>query len=253
MKAQFVSMQAILLFLITPHVYAVPITVIEGIAPLSITEDFENYPQGSNQFAFNAIGALIGESFIGQTVIGGGGNTKEEVSGLPSSPLNLNIFPNTDDGVYIADISTQFHTIFGLADGTNPDDIGEGVMAVLFDSPQSLFGITLLGHGSATFQFFSTIGDLIDSDTLLLPQKNPLSVTHLTISSIGPDISGFSLISADHIPTSGVSGGFGIDDLRLSRIPEPNILLLFLVGLVGLVGLRCGIKSKSSKPRFIVA
>lgn len=194
---------------------------------------------GTNYDAvFESGGANFGERFVGQTVSNSGGF--DVVNGTPSGTLtvavgtaghNLNVFNHNGS-----------HVLTGLGTAGFPDfnAIGEGSFSVLFDFDQSEFGFQLVGGdgGSATVDFYTRTGTLIESKTV-----SGLADSFYGFSRDGglTDIAGLVIYNLD-------GGGIGFDNLRHdvanvpgdpnAAVPEPTTLALFGAGLLGLFASR---------------
>ena len=223
----FIFLSAVLacLFLFSGLAVAGPITVTLGSAPYPIVDSF-TLPDGEISGIYSTFNTKIAESFAGQTVSGGGGTTFETVSGTPTNPLTL-LVPGAQNGVYIT-----IGRLAGLAQGIGADDIGEGLMSLLFTLDQSDMGFALVGGngGNAFMDFFARDGSLIDSVVV-----NNLANIDYTFSSSGLLFAGITISNND-------DAGIGIDDLRISHavpiVPIPGAVWLLGSGLLGLGGWR---------------
>lgn len=187
-------------------------------------------------------GASFGEHFAGMTVLQF--STGETYSGLPTAGLslvagparqNLTIASEPGVGAYIAGNSA--------VDGGYPRQgaIGEGMVSLKFDIPQSELGFDLLGVDArlnvvALIDFWNIDGGLIGSFT----RTNRMTVTELAFRRENgiADIAGITIRSVDQF-------GLGYNDFRLAlpgvttspgpAVPEPASWAMLVAGF-GLVG-----------------
>jgi hypothetical protein len=128
-------------------------------------------PYGSSYDAvFESDGADFAERFAGQVRTTVSGN-HDDLSGTPSNPLALQVGAAGQNINVITDTGCGADNVLdGLGpDGfPDPEAIGEGSFAVLFDFDQSEFGFNLCGGdgGTATINFFRRDGTLIDQVVL---------------------------------------------------------------------------------------
>lgn len=215
---------------------ALPINEVDyfSLTPAA-TIDFEglaggNAPGTNYDGLLTFSGATIGERFNGQTLSFSGNS--DVLGGSPVGTLsviagaanqNLNIFNSS---------GSQVLTGLGPLGFPAFDAIGEGAIAILFDSDQSEFGFQSVGGnlGGATFDFFRRDGSLIAS----------LNPTGLGVDFFGfmregglQDIAGISIWNTD-------PAGIGFDNIIFDvpgdpdPVPEPGILTLLGIGLFGL-------------------
>jgi hypothetical protein len=222
-KLLFLTVVFSFLFIFSGLAMAGPITVTVGTAPFSIVDTF-TLPDGEISGIYSTFNTKIAESFAGQTVSGGSGSSFETVSGVPINPLTL-LVPAAQDGVYIT-----LGRLAGLAQGLGFDDIGEGLMSLLFTLDQSTMGFSLVGGngGSCTLDFFARDGSLIDSVAV-----TNLSNLDYTFTSAGTLFAGISISNTD-------PAGIAIDNLRISSVvaPLPGSLVLLASGFLGILARR---------------
>lgn len=164
-------------------------------------------PPGTNYDAiFDSNGANFAERFVGQTLSFDQGFDK--LSGVPTDELtlqtgnpepSLNLFANDET------LNSNALAGIGLVGATENSPVGEGSLAILFNSDQSEFGFDLVGGdgGSATVDFFRRDGFLVDTIVL-----DGLNNTSYGFSRDGvKDIAGFSIYNLD-------DAGIGFDNLR---------------------------------------
>jgi hypothetical protein len=159
-------------------------------------------------------------------VVDPGGSGFETYSGSPSGPLTLAF------GAASTGIKQEQGTAAGLTGGTGALDIGEGVVALLFDFNIVELGLEIIGAGdigagdiggTTTFFFYDSDGGLVDTITTAL-------IGSLTFTST-QSFRGVAIENTD-------PGGQGYDNLRFdATVPEPTTFLLLGLGLAGL-GLR---------------
>lgn len=184
------------------------------------------------------IGASFAERFVGQALTHSGGDILSETlvnpDGTPVGTLALKVGEVSENLNVFYHGTTFSNVLDGLgkvSDGSPPEKaIGEGSIAVLFQSDQSMFGFDLVGGnaGSAFLSFFMRNGTLIDTISL-----NGLG--DKSYYAEGTNIAGFSIYNTD-------PGGMAFDNLRFSgpanSVPEPSTFLLLGAGLIGSVLLR---------------
>ena len=118
---------------------------------------------GSTVATYNANNFTIGESFTGMTVTIIEGTGFESFSGTPNSPLSL-VSGIASNGIGFLD---TFGVFGNAGTGTAANNIGEGLVALLFDFNISNFGLDINGatanSGTTTFAFFNENGGLIEN------------------------------------------------------------------------------------------
>lgn len=198
--------------------------------------------------SFNGNGVTVAESFQGLTVNDPFGTGFENFSGSPTNPLTLDIGTATD-GLRVGDDSRPLTrgTVSGLATGSVLDDeiplgdvipltdIGEGVVAMLFDADIFELGLTLRGadpnSGTTTFYFYDQTGVLLGGTAIttdLAGFPEGFRTIDLTFTS-ALAFRGVAIENTDF-------GGQNYDNLRFdfAAIPEPGTLAIFGLGLAGL-------------------
>lgn len=149
---------AAILLLLPVLAQAAPVTLTFGTSGETLMEDFSTMTPGAHA-SYDGNGLTAAESFVGLTVTDPGGTASEFFSGSPTNPLALDIGVATT-GVFHA------AALAGLAGGTAAEDIGEGVVAVLFDYDIFELGLSIIGSnpgGAATFFFYASNGALVDT------------------------------------------------------------------------------------------
>ncbi len=218
MKLQFYAIFYSVLF--AHSTYADPINLIDYSAiDVGSTIDFNSISGGSapgtnynNILTFGEVligggGINIGERFQGQSLSYSGdsdilsASASSELQVISGSPnQNLNVFNYSGSNVL---------TGLGRQGFPSGNAIGEGSVAILFDTDQSQFGFQSVGgnSGSATFHFFRRDGSLIDT----------ITPTELTSNSFGVkrdegvrDIAGISIHNTD-------PGGIGYDNFVFDK------------------------------------
>jgi hypothetical protein len=124
-----------------------------------ILADLEDVPLGNYDGILVSGGLKFAERFKGQTradlIVGP--YTFDELSGSPTSPLELQIGAANEN----VNVATWFDQV---VDGLGPGSwVGEGSLAVLFPSPQSQFKFDIIGSdggatSTATLNFFKADG-----------------------------------------------------------------------------------------------
>jgi hypothetical protein len=199
--------------------YAGPITVTTVTSSQALMETFAALP-GAATAVFDGNGLTAAESFVGLTVVDPGGGTPEFYTGSPTGPLSLNI------GAATTGLLQTSGGAAGLAGGTAANDIGEGVVAVLFDYDILELGLKVLGSGGgpALFRFYAGDGSLVDS--IFMATAN----TDYTFSSLLA-VRGVAIENTD-------DAGIAYDDFRFASapaaVPEPASLLLLGSGIAAL-------------------
>jgi hypothetical protein len=214
----------------TQKAQAAPINPIFP-SQLTVTSriDFNHVPLGNHDEILVLPGARFGERFAGQTLLTNG--VFDALSGSPSRPLRLVAGAH----LHNLDISNNPAGPPGnrVLDGIGPlgfghfNALGEGSIAVLFDTDQSELGFDIVGAdgGSAFLSFFRRNGSLIERITL----SDLTDGTYAFRREGGvSDIAGFSIFNNDPF-------GLAIDNLRLNTIPEPTTLALCGTGVLGML------------------
>ncbi|MFT5132967.1 MAG: hypothetical protein ACI9SC_001436 [Gammaproteobacteria bacterium] len=128
---------------------SLPITVSSGTSSATLMEDFGGLNSSSTSF-YDGNGVNVAETFAGLTVVDPGVSGFESYSGLPTSPLSLYAGGAASTGVASIIFGTDFDFVFGLAGGTTIDDIGEGVVALLFYYDIIELGLTIVGNNGGS-------------------------------------------------------------------------------------------------------
>lgn len=216
--------------------------------------DFEDLNLANGQqVTFNSIfesgNTSFGESFAGQTVTTSG--NFDVLSGTPTGPLTLVVGGQSTNVTAIdggaGDIGNTAIAGSGPLGYPNPDAVGEGAIAILFDFDQSEFGMDIVGGngGTATAQFWARDGSLLDA--LLF------NLTSAIFQSFGfktgdgaKSIAGVSIFNND-------LGGIGFDNFIFdvagvpgtpgqdgnNSVPEPSTMALLGLGwFVGIMARR---------------
>ena len=199
------------------------ITITEEVSTASLVDTLLG--DGSTELNFySGVGFTIGETFQGLSVNDPGGTSNENfILSNASNPLSL-LVGTASNGVGFC-----CGGIVGLAGGSvNGDDIGEGVIAILFDFDVTNLGLRLLGGGGTTsFHFFDSNGLLMDTVT----SANAASYA-FTSSQAYRGVA---------IETTRIAGQAYADlrfDRAVEQVPEPSTLAIFALGMIGLASRR---------------
>ncbi len=201
-----------------------------GTLTTNTLEDFESLigggaPGTNYDSVISLSGISFGERFDGQGITDTGGF--DSVPGLPTGPLTLvagaagqNLHVITAGGSNVLDG-------LGAAGFPNLGAIGEGAIAILFDSDQFEFGLTLAGVGPGAsvveFDFYARDGSLIESTSLF-----PISSGAIAFRRAGDveDIAGVVMTNLD-------PSGLAIDNVRFNVvIPTPGSLTLLAIAVL---------------------
>ena len=209
------------------------VTVTIGTAPAPIAENFDGFPLYGEHSTLNLNGAIAGESFVGQTVTNAQITNPpyppleyELMSGNPDVPLTLNVVA-PEDGLQILD------GILGIHDLTTETpssvyEVGSGLVSILFDVDQTLFGLTIDGESQGYLGFYGdVIFDFFERDGTLINRINISNVIDgdYTFTSDTP-FAGFTIANADYL-------GLQYDNFRYSVVPIPAAVWLFGSGFIG--------------------
>ena len=148
-------------------VYAAPINQVDYFS-LSGSEliDFDSaaggdVPGTNYDGIINSSGASFAERFVGQTLSASG--TSDVLSGVPVGSLSLQIGAAGQNLNLVSGVGYPFGNLLtglGNLGFPDPEAIGEGAVAILFDNDQSEFGFYSFGGNlgsldSARFEFWA--------------------------------------------------------------------------------------------------
>ena len=208
---------------------AFSVIITAGTSSATLKEEFSGiFTSLVGSSIYNGNDVSVAESFAGLTVADPGGSFFETFSGSPTDPLTLDSSGGASTGI-LAGVFDSGSTLFnlgvtGLAGGIAFGDVGEGVLAMLFDFDILELGMTLLDNtgGTTLLSFYSATGALVDTIT----------------TTLGGDITFASTLAFRGVAISNTdAGGQGYDSLRFDAIvtaPEPMTLALLGLGLAGL-------------------
>jgi len=229
--------------------YAGIIQIDPGSLSGTALVDFEDLGLGDGEqvtfdSTFESGFTLFGESFVGQTVTQSG--NFDVLSGTPTDPLTLANGPANQNITAIdggaGDTGNTAIAGSGPLGYPDPDAVGEGSIAILFDYDQSEFGFDIVGAngGSATAQFWGRDGLLIDEIIFNLGNAIFTSFGFQTDDS-SFSIAGVSIFNDD-------PGGIGFDNFRSDvegvpgtpddpgenpvSVPEPSSIFLAMLGII---------------------
>lgn len=158
-------------------------------------------------------GAAFAERFAGQVLSQSG--PFDVLSGAPTGPLSLQVGAPGHNVHTLFDSPSQAQVIDGLGPGVIGegetaiivDKVGEGAIAVLFDTDISEFAFSIVGSdaGTATANFFSRDGSLLETIVLELPVSATATRFGFRRTNGIKDIAGVSIHNDD-------PGGIGYDD-----------------------------------------
>lgn len=206
-----------------------PITVTAGTSSATLKEEFSAiFTSLVGSSIYNGNDVSVAESFAGLIVDDPGLNASETFSGSPTDPLTLDSSGGASTGILTGVFDSGFELfnlgVTGLAGGVVFTDIGEGMVAMLFDFDILELGMTLLDNtgGTTLLSFYNATGALVDTVT----------------TTLGGDITFASTLAFRGVAISNTDpGGQGYDSLRFGAIvtaPEPMTLALLGLGLAGL-------------------
>ncbi len=167
-------------------------------------------------------GFSLGERFDGQGITDSGGF--DLVTGTPTGPLALvagaagqNLHVITAGGSNVVDG-------LGSTGYPNQSAIGEGAIAILFDTDQFEFGLTLAGVGPGAsqvdFAFYSRSGALIEATSVFPTSSGDVAFRR---SGNVEDIAGVLITNTD-------PSGLAIDNVRFHVVvPTPGSLMLLAI------------------------
>lgn len=234
--------------------YASIIQIDPGSLSGTALVDFEDLGLGNGEqvtfdSTFESGFTLFGESFVGQTVSQSG--NFDVLSGAPTDPLTLANGPANQNITAIdggaGDIGNTAIAGSGPLGYPDPNAVGEGSIAILFDYDQSEFGFDIVGAdgGSATAQFWGRDGSLLDEIIF------NLGVAIFTSFGFQTDDGSFSIAGVSIFNDD--PGGIGFDNFRSDvegvpgtpddpggnpvSVPEPSSILLAMLGLI-FIGMR---------------
>ena len=149
---------------------AFSVIITAGTSSATLMEDFSALGSGALS-SYNGNGVSVAETFVGLSVVDPGGSGFETYSGAPTNPLSLAA------GAATTGIFNILNTSAGLAGGTGNGDIGEGVVAMLFDFDIVELGMNIFGNngGTTLISFYSSAGALVDTISTTL--ANDLTFT----------------------------------------------------------------------------
>jgi hypothetical protein len=133
---------------------------------------FEDVATGNHDNIIESGSVCVAERFIGQTltsVPGSFGEIFDVLDTVASSPLQLQIGDPNDNIYILSRLGSRTLTGLGPLGSPNPNAIGEGAVALLFDFGQSEIGFDVGGANvpcSFTINFFGSTGNLIDTKTV---------------------------------------------------------------------------------------
>lgn len=211
--------------------------------------DFEDLGLAdSEQLTFDSIfesgNTSFGESFAGQTVTTSG--EFDVLTGSPTDPLTLLAGGSTTNVTAVdggaGDVGNTSIAGSGPLGFPDPNAVGEGSIAILFDFDQSEFGFEIVGSdgGSATAQFwgrdgslieevFFTLGSSIFDSFGFITDDASQSVAGVSIFNNDPGGIGFDNFIFDIAGTPGTPGDPGVS------VPEPSTIALLGIGLLGIM------------------
>lgn len=187
------------------------------------------------------LGVSLGAYFEGQVVgqqtpaippspPGATQESYETITGSPAPNMSLALrSQGLDRNLEVQDLSS-----FGLPKilGGLLDTPGEshGAVSMLFNQPIDILGMSLWGYnagspGTITFQFFGTLGNLIDIQTITA-YDGPI-----WFDGAADPFSAVTITTDDY-------QGMGYAEFRASPVPAPTSVLLMLGGLLALMRLR---------------
>lgn len=202
-------------------------------------DDFSLSSQGTNfDGLVSSKGVLFGERFSAQALFADG--TFDTLTHPSVTPLNLLAgAPGNNLAIGLDTVGSNGTKILaGLGPVGFPklDAVGEGAISFLFPKGQLEIGFDVFGAEGVSgqpmyLQFFDSNGNSTLQDFLTIDAPTDGSYA-FRVNGLGGDIRGVSIYNADF-------GGFAIDNIRFSSIPEPSgIGLLSAIAGVCLAGLR---------------
>ncbi|MFC2054041.1 hypothetical protein ACFLV7_07055 [Chloroflexota bacterium] len=178
--------------------------------------DFSELEMDNYDGIIDLEGASFAERFVGQALSYDG--DFDILSGTPSDPLTLQVGAPDHNIYIIGDIDSRLIAGLGRYDYPNIEAVGEGAVAVLYDSDQYEIGLQIWGtnNGDITINFFRRDGSIID--TIVFQSGNWPTYDDFAFRRAGniADIAGISIHNTD-------PGGIALDNfvMCLQTQPEP--------------------------------
>lgn len=157
-------------------------------------------------------GAAFAERLGGQSASSPEGSDFDVLSGAPTAPLSAQVGAPNQNVNIVFDNPSNAQVIDGLGPTgfPNPNAIGEGALAVVFDADQFELGFEIVGAnaGTATVSFFKRDGSLIETEVLSLETLAGAQPFAFRRAASTRDIAGISIHNDDN-------GGIGYDNFRI--------------------------------------
>ena len=203
--------------------------------------DVEDFSLDSQGTSFDGLvsskGVLFGERFSAQAIFADG--TFDTLTHPSVTPLNL--FAGAPGNNLAIGLDTVGSNGTKILAGLGPvgfpklDSVGEGAISILFPKGQLEIGFDVFGAEGVSgqpmyLQFFDSNGNSTLQDFLTIDAPTDGSYA-FKVNGLWGDIRGVSIYNTDF-------GGFAIDNIRFSSIPEPSGFgLLSAIAGVCLAGL----------------